>query len=516
MILINPMKNTRKPALDEVRWHINYIFADYLRKFIEIKGGNARLSRMSEAAEQMSLKALKTNYSPAVTITVDCYTDIDPTVSGYDIECDNYNALVGTINYEVYLQGKKPIREIGYKETGTLKYGKYTDITLYLGYLSNGDDRAWLENESNLELLAKRIIEGAYGPPVKSAENIDQTGNNDAYFYRIDTWKEFDHEEGASTAEIKESTYSGLPLRYLSIDSYATGNYPVPELEDGTPDPEAPVIPRHYTWYTPLTYTSPTTCLFIGSVKAITGEVTAYIKVGNTEYTELISDTTYRIIIFEAEVNAGDYVQIGVQGTGRLDYSGIWVAPKGSLGTLDDPRATYSIFPPGYRSVSRMTSAYNTADAIHIALTSARSLIERAQDSTREVIGSQITKEEAAAQYAPDSSSSPLSFIFTTVGYANALANVMEIINNVSDKTKLNIVDPSTIVTDYKALENSMASISSVIKQTEIQATVNDIKAMEDAVKDLTITAEELEEKALKISEKTKRNIEAKGVALGT
>ena len=48
MILINPMKNTRKPALDEVRWHINYIFADYLRKFIEIKGGNARLSRMSE------------------------------------------------------------------------------------------------------------------------------------------------------------------------------------------------------------------------------------------------------------------------------------------------------------------------------------------------------------------------------------------------------------------------------------------------------------------------------------
>jgi uncharacterized protein YoxC len=92
----------------------------------------------------------------------------------------------------------------------------------------------------------------------------------------------------------------------------------------------------------------------------------------------------------------------------------------------------------------------------------------------------------------------------------------MEIINNVSDKTKLNIVDPSTIVTDYKALENSMASISSVIKQTEIQATVNDIKAMADAVKDLTITAEEIAEKASQISEKTKRNIEAKGVALGT
>ena len=59
-----------------------------------------------------------------------------------------------------------------------------------------------------------------------------------------------------------------------------------------------------------------------------------------------------------------------------------------------------------------MTSAYNTADAIHIALTSARSLIERAQDSTREVIGSQITKKRLQRSMPPDSSSSPLSFIF--------------------------------------------------------------------------------------------------------
>ena len=529
MIIINPVKDTRDPNTDAARTHINWVFASKLVEYIEVKGDEVRMSRYSEDAPAVTLESLRINYSPSVTITVDCYADFDSSVSGYYLLCDKYTALLGTINYELYMRGRRPITELGYKETGSLKYGQYTDITIYLGYVTNSEDLAYLKDEDNLDMMAIRIVEGAYGPPVKQIEDTDPSGNDDPYFYRISTWQVEDNEEG-STGTINETTYSGLPVRYLALNSTATGYYPVPDPPegegnssdsgDGGEETEPVLIPRHYSWSTPLTYTSPVTCLFIGSVRCQGGEVTAYIKVDETEYTQLITDTTFTIVIFEAEVNPGAKVHIGVQGSGRLDYSGIWVAPKGSLGSLDDPRATYSIFPPGYRSVSRTSSAYNNADAIHIALTSAKSLLERAQDTTKPVIGSQITNEEALANSSSGSNSSSsgsnaMSFVFTTLGYANALSGLMNILTNF-DASKLNIVDPSTINIDYQALENSISSIQSVQKKAEVLAAVNDIKTMSNTVDTATKTEEELNADAEEISTATQQRIEDKGAKLGS
>ena len=518
MILINPMKDTRHAATDELRWHINYIFATYLEKYIEIKGGNVMLSRKSEAATAMDLKALKINYAPAITITIDCYVDIDPKANGYDIICDSYNALVGTINYESYMQDRTPIRELGYKATGSLKYGKYTDIALYLGFVSNSEDASFLCTESNLDAWAKRLAEGAYGPPIKTIINTDPAGNFDPYFYRIDTWKEADNEPGSS-ASIEQTLYSGLPVRYLSIDSHVTGYYPVPEPPEGEePIPEEELIPKHYSWSTPTTYDEPKKCLFIGSVRAPSGPATAYLRIGDTEYTEDITDSNFTIVMFEAEAQPGAHVYLGVVGTGRLDYSGIWVAPRGTLGTLDDPRSTYSIFPPGYRATTPTSDAYNNADAIHAALTNARTLIERAQDKTSGPATNTGSGIGGTSTNKPSSSGNKidvvLSYASAVTSYAAALTGVMSILEEVSDG-KLNIVDPTTINVDFEALENSISVLKPTDSIVSVLLSVNDIKTMADAVSQQLQTEEEVQAEATEIAETTKQKIEAKGVALG-
>lgn len=491
MIVLHPLKGTRHADTDTFRISTNYKFAELLKKYIEIKGDECMLSRESLDATEPDLRDIKVKYAPTVTITIDCYTDLDASISGYNILCDSYNALVGTINYETYQQQRTPIDSLGYTQTNSLKYGTISDITYYIGYVTNIDDMKYLKNDENLDTLAKRIVEGSYGPPVKTVEDNDPVGNDDPYFYRIDTWEENETVDGCS-GKILETLYSGLPVRYLSISSF-------------------PKADTNYNWHTPLTYTTPTTCLFIGSVRAQGGTATAYMKVGNTEYTEIIEDTTFRIVIFEAEVNEGDNVHIGVQGSGRLDYSGIWVSPKGTLGNLDDPRSTYSIFPPGYRSISRVSSAYNSADAIHIALTSAKTLIERAKDKTTPTIGSQLTQEEATSE--SSGGDSLTQFVFTALGYANALSGIMGILNEFSSD-KLNIVDPTKINVDYKALENSISAIASVQKRTEMINAVNDIKNMAGAVGGLTSTAEEVTEQGKALAEKVQSKIEAKGEAL--
>ena len=384
--------------------------------------------------------------------------------------------------------------------------------------MSNSEDSAYLQDTNNLDLWAKRIIEGAYGPPVKTITNADPTGNMDPYFYRIDTWTEADNEPG-STAEIKETLYSGLPVRYLAVDSKATGFYPLPEPEEGAePDPDLVPIPRHYTWKTDLTYEKPTTGLFIGSARATGGNATAYLRIGDTEYVTEIKSQTFEIVIFEAEVLPGDSVYVGVQGTGRLDYSGIWVAPKGSLGTLDDPRNLYSIFPPGYRATTPVSDAYNKADAIHITLTEARTLIERAQDTT----GATTQKIPDVPIDIPTTNTSSgnvldevLSFASSVTGYAAALSGVMNIIER-ANGSKLNILDPTTINVDYAALEQAMSTINTSSSLSSVQLSVNDIKVMADAVAQQLATEEDIAKQADLIAEKTKQKIEAKGVALGS
>ena len=108
-----------------------------------------------------------------------------------------------------------------------------------------------------------------------------------------------------------------------------------------------------------------------------------------------------------------------------------------------------------------------------------------------------------------------MSFVFTTLGYANALSGLMNILTNF-DASKLNIVDPSTINIDYQALENSISSIQSVQKKAEVLAAVNDIKTMSNTVDTATKTEEELNADAEEISTATQQRIEDKGAKLGS
>lgn len=509
MILIHPMKDIRHPATDETRWHINYVFAELLQKYIKLKGDDCMLSRKSEAAVSMDIKALSVNYTPVLCWTIDCYVDISPDTSGYDIQCSEYSAFVGTLTYETYMQGRTPITNLGYTETNSLKYGSEADVTFYLGYATNKKDLEYLQNKENLDKLAKRIIEGEYGPPVRQIEDTDTTGNGDPYFYRFDTWKEETVEEGSS-AKISEELQSGLPIRFLQIDSKVSGNYLVDPSDD---DPI--VIPKVYTWSTPLTYTQFTSCLVICSIRSLGTNPTAYIKVGEKVYTEVITDTAWKILIFEADVSQNDTIQIGVQGTGRLDYTGIWIAPKGSLGTLDDPRSSYSIFPPGYRTVSKQSSAYNNADAIHVAITTAKSLIERLKDTTKSNLGIQQTNAELANTSGSTSSGNKVvSFVFSALGYAQALGDLMGMLANLNPKT-LGIVDPKNINVDYKGLENSIASISDMSQKADLLMSVNDIKNVAGAVSSATISTDDLNKDAEEIAESTLSTIEKKGGDIG-
>lgn len=503
MIILHPMNDSRHPATDDSRHHINYIFATYLKKYIDLKEDECMLSRKSEDASSMDLKALAANYSPVLVWTIDCYADISPAANGYDIQCSSYSAFVGTLNYEIYKQGRTPITSLGYTETKSRKYGSEADVTLYLGYVTNSDDLAYLQDEDNLDRLAKRIIEGEYGPPVRQIEDTDTTGNEDPYFYRFDTWKETKSNENAS-ANITDELQSGLPINFLQIKS---------EDSSYTEDINGIKKYNNYTWETPLTYSRKTKCLFIGSLRSTGTNPTAYIKIGTTEFTKEISDISWTIVIFETEVSPGDTIQIGIQGAGGLDYTGIWVSPKGSLGTLDDPRSTYSIFPPGYRSVSRITSTYNSADAIHIALTTAKSLVERLKDTSEGVSTTQATASSSSSS--SSGGGDLLSFAASALGYAQALSGLVAMISNFDAKS-LGIQDPTKINVDYKALEESISSVSDMSKKAEMMLAVNDIKNMKISVDSATATTESIEEQAKNIAEDTQKKIEAKGADLGT
>ncbi len=469
MILIRPMNDVRHPATDVDRHHINYRLAELLKDYIILKGDECMLTRESEDAANKLWMSFENKYDIPVYITIDMYADFDANASGYDILCDTYNSLVATFNYELFKLNRKPIRDLGYKVTGAARASKYSDITLYLGYATNATELDWWKDEANLDLVAKRLTEGAYGPPVKTIEDTDATGNDDPYFYKIDAWKESQEIDGCS-AEIAETTYTGLPLRYISINSVA---------ETG-----------EYTWEIPNTYEKETMCIFIGSLRSHGSSPTCYIKIGNTEYTDVVSDTTFSIKVFEGTVGTGTPIKLGVKGKGRIDYSGIWVAPKGSMGALDDPRTDYSIFPPGYRPVNKVTSAYASADSIHIALTTAHTLIERAQDVQSGPVTTTAVVLDASKGIASDRSSSTdigniinsgISVALKVANYAAALTAIMDIFGNNSPQDSAT-TDATKQKVDFAALQSAVGAVRSFEDKAKIQASVNDMEGVNTAV----------------------------------
>ena len=498
MIIIRPMNDNRHAATDAARHHINFRFAELLKEYIILKGDECILTRNSELDADPGISKYVNKYNITVYITIDMYADIDPNAAGYDFLCDIYNSLVATFNYEIFKFGRKPIRDLGYKVTNATRVSDYSDITIYLGYATNKDELSWWQDETNLEAVAKRFIEGAYGPPVKTIEDTDPTGNNDPYFYKLDTWKETAPLDGCS-ASIQETLYTGLPLRYLAIESDA-------ELGE-------------YTWETPNTYERDTACIFIGSLRSHGASPTCYIKIGNTEYTGVIPDTTFSIKVFEGTVGPGTPIKLGVKGKGRIDYSGIWVAPKGTLGALDDPRTDYSIFPPGYRPVNKVTSAYNTADSIHIALTDAHTLIERAQDVQSSSSTTTSVKLDASTGIASDRDSvtdignilnSGVSIALKVANYAAALTAVMEIFGNKSEQ-KSAITDAVLQEIDFSALQSAVGAVRSFADKAKIQASVNDMEGVTRAV-DTAVTSDqhaaESATLALKDATSVKKNLE--------
>lgn len=467
MFIIHPIWDTRDLNTDAKRKRINFRFAELLKKYIEIKGDECKLTRESLSDNVVSLETfVKRNPAP-VTFTIDCYADIDKSISGYDILCDAPSALVDTLNYEFYRCGRKSIRPLGYKVTKKLQYGSVADITLYLGYVTNEEELAWLDDDSNLEKLVKAIIEGCYAPPILTLESADPAGNDDPYFYTFDTWKE-EKLSGAS-AEVKEYMQGGLPIRYLSLTN----------TTDST-----------YWWHTKITHTTSVSCFFIGSIRVPSQKATYCIKVGDKLVERDTSDYNFTVQIEEFDVNPDDELYIGIKGAGNIDFAGIWVAPKPNLGNLDDPRNDYSIFPPGYRSVTKVSVAYKAADSVHIALTTANSLLTRAQDkdtllskSAAEIANTvnATTKSSSASSSGSSSSSSSsktsssiesmltgaitlTSTALSTVAFASMFAGLAANIANQSKK-KVTTVDPSKLISGLPGKDANIMPSSKDIKK---------------------------------------------------
>lgn len=665
MIIIDPVKDSRKASTDALRIHANYKFAERLQHYIEAHGDKCMLTRKLEGAPSVPLKSLVTNYAPEITIAIDCYNDNSPTASGFFIKTDAYSALVETIVYELSQLGLRPMRTPAYSASKALQYGTVADITIYLGFATNTQllteaeqqaiiqeqsdnltlrkadvdaqlasasndyedaDNALNEASSNLaavtskrdaaqtaldnasddddtqalqldldlatqdyeraleskniaqqnydtlgtnvqilqstkeqldledpstivlerrpdaELLADdswldkaaaAIIDGAYGPPVKTLRDVDPTGNEDPYFYHTYSWKEKTVEDGSS-ASIDEDTVKGVKVKYLHIDSKVVGYYPTDVDMDGDgvldvpPPPEEEStyegVPKHYTWYTPLTYEGKKDCYFIFSVKTI-GEVTIYTRVGTTEFVQTLNKEQFTTIVHEVTINTGDIIELGVQGTGEADFTAVWVSPKGKIGILDDPRSSYSIFPPGYRASIKQEIVLSNSSSLDRAITTADTLMTRAQDKTVVALGSLSNYAEQTypeqdyenainAEAARDisatsakSASDPLGAVKNVVNMAMAAVDFAQSFSGLlslfggSEKADASIQDAEDIVKNMGNLPGALMSMAeSTIDLAEKEA----LLAARSALTQVNDSAKEWKERPTLLEEAEK------------
>lgn len=458
MIIVAPNTTPRHAATDSVRIHANYIFAQSLVKYIKTKGDTCMMSVTSET-DTSNLGSLYTKYNPEVCLFIDCYTDISADSKGYDVVSSVYSALVGTITYEMSQQSLKPLQDKGYDIHGSKKYSQYGDIYIYLGFVTNTTDLAFISDSTKLDTVAKRIIEGSYGPPVKTLKSSDVTGLSDPYFYKISDWAEDTAVTGA-TGEIDETTYSGIPVRYLALHN-----------EDADSD---------YTWSLATDYSQVRDCLILLSVRSKADTVTALIKIGDTEYTEDISDSTFILVQTESTVNILEPIHIGIRGAGSIDYTAVWVTPKGVLGALDDPRTDYSIFPPGYRLTTTISYTETPSASIQAALTTAASLISRAQDTTDIV--------EAATDTATvtQTSTSDSTTVYSTKDYAASVTDIVSILAKIDPSNPVSVL-ASGLSTDYSKLQASLSSITETAKKQAVALVINDLKTV-NACKNTAMT----------------------------
>lgn len=401
MVVIYPQKIETENSENKLL----YTFADLLKKYMKERGGESELSRKSVDAPDVNPLILKSATSASVFLGL--YLD-GITGTTYAITCDAYSALVGTINNLLAKELGDPVGN-GLDINGTLNYSTVNDIILHL------PDSIKEYSEDKLDSLARKIIEAGFWYPIKSLNIHDKDNIYDPYFYRIqgpNAWHEEVYQIDAPDDDIKGfklgQNYNGSNgeikedrsdkehiIRYLHIDSKVSGTYTaeiIGQDEEGQDITDDPPL-QHYTWSIPVTSLPQEAHTLIVSAK---GSGTVYIKIGPEGaryYTknhrvggEAIKDTSYFEYVEELnspdaykkievpiplDINDITSIELGVEGTGIVDYTAVWVTESPS---------EYNIYPQGYRDEIQPEKQETVPDKPCEALTSAASFEDRAKD----------------------------------------------------------------------------------------------------------------------------------------
>ena len=503
MILINPMSGSNKVFISAnglKDYDVNYTFASYLSKYLQAKGDKVMLTRStSEARTDIELTRLYTNAAPDIVFHIKCLSDLGSTVKGYTVECDQYTALAATVSAELLKWGAASVYPIGYKIlSGLSSYSeepvrgtsvaKYTEITIGLGYLTNPEDVARLGDNSKLEALARTMVTAAYGPPTKVMQPKDDVYTPDPYLYDASKWTEQAQTKLADdVGAIVDDTNAGIPIKLLRLSAKSAHTTP-------------------YTWSTPFTLPDAVKkYVAIVSVRGATVGSKGYIKVGSTVQEPSYPDTNWHTVSFD--YIDGDAVYLGVS-SGTLEYTAVWVTPKGELGNLDDPLKQYSIYPPGYRPDTVIDStALKAAASSTDVITRANTLIGRALD-TSQIKASDVL--QAALSKVDQLAISPKALTSSLQGIMGQISSQAQSLTNISK------LDPSKVLKgiNYSGMEGMLKNMARNDKRAALQKAVNDMKSTEQAAKKQLASLADKTKKAKEQAELIKKRMEAKGEAM--
>lgn len=492
MIVLNPMGGSNQRVISAnglLDYDVNYLFASYLGKYLTLRGEQVVFTRStSEARTEIAYNRLIADASPDIILHIRCLEDVSPDPRGFLVECDKYTALSGTITSELYKWNNKSVYPIGYKEVPRSIKARLTEITIGLGYLTNALDADLLKSNESLENLALCIVDAAYGPPTKSIQPKDDIYVQDPYMYRTLCWQE--------ELSTKVSTDRG------SLETVTIENIPCRVLRLVTTD-AAHATP--YLWSTPVTITDfSKEYTLIVSARTKQRNCRGYVAVGskNTTYT-FLDEAWHRITVDYVD---GDKVFLGAYGNATIEFTAVWLTPKGTLGSIDDPNKQYSIFPPGYRPVTFIDPTSVDRKLVQSVVTQANSLIGRAQDTSKPSVNSGIGDILSKIDQLPISTK---AFVSGVQGINGQFCSL--------DLRKINVLDPQEMLSkiDYAGIENMVKYVGRMDKKSALQKAINDMKGVEQAAQQLVKTYDQRLELAKKRAEVIQKRMASKGEAMG-
>jgi hypothetical protein len=170
----------------------------------------------------------------------------------------------------------------------------------------------------------------------------------------------------------------------------------------------------------------------------------------------------------------GDYYGTGsirMVGEQSTLFTGLWVAPKGTMGVLDDPVAKYSILPPQYVEAFQFDPTKITSDIGGNVLTAASSLMERAADMKLPDIKGALAELFQKIDLAQ---LNPQSFIDNVDEFCSQLKSI--------DLTKIPVVDPSSVNIKYDKIEELLQHVTRIDKRAAIIEATNMMRNVERAI----------------------------------